>query len=104
MGRKPNPLTAEMKFRLHEGTMDGVRRAAADERITAAELVRKAVDDHLAKGTDGGLAERVVAEVEAQVADAVTRITARSDKVAGALELIAQRLDGIEAAQGRRAA
>jgi hypothetical protein len=102
-----------MGVRVRPGFKEAVERAAAGEGLSSAEMVRKAIDERVAKG--GGspvpgaareqVAAGVVAQVEAQVERAVAAVVGRQNEgVARALVLIAERLDGIEAAQGRRAA
>lgn len=108
MATKPNPLDELARAKVTKGTKDEIERAAAERGLTPSDVIRQAIDQHLAKAGGPALdpvVTRVVAEVERQVADAVAEATrGRDERVAEALVLVAGRLDRIEAAQGRRAA
>lgn len=107
MASKPNALDAWLKVRVRGDFKKGVADAAAEEGLTAAEMVRKALDEYMGASSPevrdvvARAMEAVVPEVRRQVrealADAAPAPTAHDPEVARALEAIGARLDRIEA-------
>ncbi|HEX3733773.1 MAG TPA: ribbon-helix-helix protein, CopG family [Solirubrobacterales bacterium] len=108
MATKPNPLDQLARAKVTKATREQIERAAAERGLTTSDVIRQAIDQHLAKGTGAGIDPATADAVAGAVAVEVTRVvgaaTRRLEPLASALVKVAERLDQIEAAQGRRAA